>query len=90
MAAGALSLLLFLVGVICPGLAQDLSSFIPGRGCGSVTPIREIDTLPEDYDEATSDLACVFVKDKESLDRYKASLPSILHMYNSSTIEERF
>ena len=50
-------------------------NFLPGRGCGTVTPIGTIDSVPEDYEEA-SKLGCVFVRDKTSLDRHKAKMPS--------------
>ncbi len=71
-----LLLLVVLLSLLQVSSANKLKAFLPGRGCGTVTPITTIEKVPDGYDEG-SGIGCAFVEDEESFEAYTASRPSM-------------
>ena len=63
------------VFVICIFLFSAAAvKFIPGKGCGSLTPIKRINTMPTEPEEIEK-LECVIVEDEDSYQEYHGNLP---------------
>ncbi len=61
--------------ILALGLVSAVVNFIPGKGCGSLTPIKRIKKMPTDPEEIAQ-LECVIVEDEQSYLDYINDKPS--------------
>ncbi len=73
-------LLLYVSCFCCLIVPTSSSKIIPGRGCGSITEIKDvIDEITSEYDEQILlDHACSLVNNEEALNNFLSSKPGEL------------